>query len=371
MTKEKTNLFTNQNQEQPYYSMDGRKPNRNYKDTLFRFIFSDKEKLLGLYNALNHSNYEDATELEINTLENAVYLNIKNDISFVFEFNLYLFEHQSTFCPNMPLRDLQYVSAVLENLIKDFDLYSGTLVKIPSPHFVVFYNGKEKKEDRMVLKLSDAFQNKEKEPQLELLVTMININYGKNKELMDACKDLRDYSIYVAKIRSYMEGNGGNIENTGTNENEVTAESIGNDENTATAENKGNNNMIYKMTIEEAVERTIDDCIKEGILVDVLTKFRAEVKKLSIFEYNARLHEETLKKEGYEDGIEKGREEGREEGREQGREEGRKEGREQELERILRNALQKDHSPEQIARFIGVDLEEVLSVQRKMFQEKP
>ena len=331
MTKEKTNLFTNQNQEQPYYSMDGRKPNRNYKDTLFRFIFSDKEKLLGLYNALNHSNYEDATELEINTLENAVYLNIKNDISFVFEFNLYLFEHQSTFCPNMPLRDLQYVSAVLENLIKDFDLYSGTLVKIPSPHFVVFYNGKEKKEDRMVLKLSDAFQNKEKEPQLELLVTMININYGKNKELMDACKDLRDYSIYVAKIRSYMEGNGGNIENTethrnaentGTNENEVTAESIGNDENTATAENKGNNNMIYKMTIEEAVERTIDDCIKEGILVDVLTKFRAEVKKLSIFEYNARLHEETLKKEGYEDGIEKGREEGHEEGREEGREEG-------------------------------------------------
>ena len=260
----------------------------------------------------------------------------------------------------MPLRDLQYVSAVLENLIKDFDLYSGTLVKIPSPHFVVFYNGKEKKEDRMVLKLSDAFQNKEKEPQLELLVTMININYGKNKELMDACKDLRDYSIYVAKIRSYMEGNGGDIENTethrnaentGTNENEVTAESIGNDENTATAENKRNNNMKYKMTIEEAVERTIDDCIKEGILVDVLTKFRAEVKKLSIFEYNARLHEETLKKEGFEDG----REEGREERREQ----------------ILWNALQKGHTPEQIADFIGIPLEEILKVQESMFQTSP
>ena len=372
MTKEKTNLFTNQNQEQPYYSMDGRKPTRNYKDTLFRFIFSDKEKLLGLYNALNNSNYEDATELEINTLENAVYLNIKNDISFVFEFNLYLFEHQSTFCPNMPLRDLQYVSAVLENLIKDFDLYSGTLVKIPSPHFVVFYNGKEKKEDRMVLKLSDAFQNKEKEPQLELLVTMININYGKNKELMDACKDLRDYSIYVAKIRSYMEGNGGNIENTeihgnaentGTNENEVTAESIGNDENTATAENKDNNNMIYKMTIEEAVERTIDDCIKEGILVDVLTKFRAEVKKLSIFEYNARLHEETLKKEGYEDGLEDGRIEGRTEGR--------IEGRKDEREEIIRNAFRKGYTPEQIADFIGIPLEEILKVQESMFQTSP
>ena len=295
MTKENTNLFSEQNQEQTYDSMYGRKPNRNYKDTLFRFIFSDKEKLLGLYNALNHSSYTDTANLEINTLENAVYLNIKNDISFVFHFDLYLFEHQSTFCPNMPLRDLQYVSAVLENLIKDFDLYSGTMVKIPSPHFVVFYNGKEKKEDRMVLKLSDAFQNKETEPQLELLVTMININYGKNKELMDACKDLSDYSIYVAKIRSYMEGNGGKIENT--------------------PGNKNHSNKKYKMTIEEAVERTIDDCIKEGILVDILTKFRAEVKKLSIFEYNARLHEETLKKEGYEDGLEKGREVGREEGR--------------------------------------------------------
>ena len=196
---------------------------------------------------------------------------------------------------------------------------------------------------------------------------MININYGKNKELMDACKDLRDYSIYVAKIRSYMEGNGGNIENTethgnvgnaeniGTNENEVTGESIGNDKNTATAENKGNNNMIYKMTIEEAVERTIDDCIREDILVDILTKFRAEVKKLSIFEYNARLHEETLKKEGYEDGLEDGRIEGREEGREQ----------------ILWNALQKGHTPEQIADFIGIPLEEILKVQESMFQTSP
>ena len=180
----------------------------------------------------------------------------------------------------------------------------------------------------MVLKLSDAFQNKETEPQLELLVTMININYGKNKELMDACKDLSDYSIYVAKIRSYMEGNGGKIENT--------------------SGNKKHSNKKYKMTIEEAVERTIDDCIKEGILVDILTKFRSEVKKLSIFEYNARLHEETLKKEGYEDGLEKGRA--------------------QELERILQNALQKGHSLEQIADFTGIPLEEILKVHESMLE---
>ena len=88
---------------------------------------------------------------------------------------------------------------------------------------------------------------------------------------------------------------------------------------------------------------------------DVLTKFRAEVKKLSIFEYNARLHEETLKKEGYEDGLEDGRIEGREEGREQ----------------ILWNALQKGHTPEQIADFIGIPLEEILKVQESMFQTSP
>ena len=117
MTKEKkkTNAHSTKSKKQRYRKSKGDKgirryhANRNYKDTLFRFIFSDKEKLLGLYNALNHSDYEDATELEINTLENAVFLNIKNDISFVFHFNLYLFEHQSTFCPNMPLRDLQYL----------------------------------------------------------------------------------------------------------------------------------------------------------------------------------------------------------------------------------------------------------------------
>ena len=292
------------------FELNGRKPNRNYKDTLFRFIFSDKEKLLGLYNALNNSSYTDTTELSINTLENAVYLNIKNDISFVFQFDLYLFEHQSTFCPNMPHRDLQYVSTVLENMLKDCDLYSRTLVTIPSPHFVVFYNGKEKKEDRMVLKLSDAFQNKEKEPQLELLVTMININYGKNQELLDACKDLKGYSIFVAKIRSYMDGKCGVLEGMNNNKDNGNAEntetaSAGNLKNTKTniniPVNKDDNNTKYKMTIEEAVERTIDDCIRKGILVDILTKFRAEVKKMSILEYNARLHEETLKKEGYED----------------------------------------------------------------------
>ena len=330
MTKENKKMITHstKRKKQAYKTKGSKaaksyKANRNYKDTLFRFIFNDKEKLLGLYNALNHSHYISTKGLTINTLENAVYLNMKNDISFVFHFHLYLFEHQSTFCPNMPLRDLQYLSTILENMLKGKDLYSGTLIKIPSPHFVVFYNGKAKKEDRMVLKLSDAFYHHEEEPQLELLVTMININYGKNKEPMDACKDLRDYSIYVAKLRSYMDGYDGNIDNN------------------VTINNKKNN---HKLTIEEAVERTIEECIKENILADILTKFQAEVKKMSILEYNAKLHEETLKKEGYEDG------------------------RTMERTVIIQNALLKGLSPEQIADFIGINLNEILQIQANLLQ---
>ncbi len=109
---------------------------RNYKDTIFR----EKDNLLSLYNALNGTAYEETDNLEITTLENAVYMNYKNDISFVFDFELMLYEHQSTCNPNMPLRDLLYVSRVLQNRIKDENLYSKSLIKIPAPRFVVFYN---------------------------------------------------------------------------------------------------------------------------------------------------------------------------------------------------------------------------------------
>ncbi len=109
---------------------------RNYKA-----IFREKDNLLSLYNALNGTAYEETDNLEITTLENAVYMNYKNDISFVFDFELMLYEHQSTCNPNMPLRDLFYVSRVLQNRIKDENLYSKSLIKIPAPRFVVFYNG--------------------------------------------------------------------------------------------------------------------------------------------------------------------------------------------------------------------------------------
>ena len=230
---------------------------------------------MGLYNALNHSDYKDANELEINTLENAVYLSMKNDLSFLFDARLYIFEHQSTYCPNIPLRDLHYVSTLLEGIIPKKYTYTTKLIKIPTPHFIVFYNGEKEMEDRKILKLSDAFERQEEQPQLELIVTMINVNYGRNKELMEACKDLGDYAIYVQKVRTYAK----------------------------------------TMDIRDAVKKAVTECIENGILAEILTKFRAEVEMISITEYDKQLHEQTLMEDGFEAGRQEGHQEGIEDGR--------------------------------------------------------
>ena len=119
------------------------RPQRTYKDTVFRMLFWEKENLLSLYNAVNGTTYSNLENLEITTLENAIYMNYKNDISFVMNFELMLYEHQSTVNPNMPLRHLIYVTKVLQGIIRNADLYGSVLVQIPTPRFVIFYNGME------------------------------------------------------------------------------------------------------------------------------------------------------------------------------------------------------------------------------------
>lgn len=238
----------------------------NYKDSMFRMLYLDKKELLSLYNAVNGTHYTNAEELEINTLRNAIYMNVKNDVSFLFNFQVNLYEQQSTVNPNMPLRDLFYVADLLQNYVKDFNLYGRGLVKIPAPRFIVFYNGKEKQPERRVYKLSDAFSKKQDEPELELIVTVLNINAGNNAELLGKCKTLREYMQYIERVRGYAA----------------------------------------QMPIGEAVERTITECIKEGILEDFLKQNRAEAIKVSIYEYNEELHLATVRREGYEDGLENG-----------------------------------------------------------------
>ena len=120
--------------------------NRKYKDTVFRMLFSDRKNLLSLYNAISGAHYDNPEMLEIVTLENAIYMGMKNDLAFIIGTDLFLYEHQSTYSPNMPLRDLFYISSEYQKLVDKKSLYSSVLQKIPAPQFIVFYNGTEKKE---------------------------------------------------------------------------------------------------------------------------------------------------------------------------------------------------------------------------------
>ena len=168
-------------------------------------LYLDEKELLNLYNAVNGTNYTDVENLEINTLQNAIYMNMKNDVSFIFNFQVNLYEHQSTVNPNMPLRDLIYVTKLFQNIVRDCDLYGSTLVKIPAPRFVVFYNGMEKQPERKVYRLSDSFSKKQENPELELTVTVLNINAGNNAEILaDFLKKNRAEAMEVS-IFEYNE----------------------------------------------------------------------------------------------------------------------------------------------------------------------
>ena len=144
--------------------------NRNHKDTVFRMLFKEKARLLELYNGLNGTDYQDENELEIYTLENAIYMGMKNDVSFLLMFELNLYEHQSTYNPNMPLRNLLYIARQFEKYVQNKSLYSAKRIKLPTPGFVVFYNGRYDQPERCVLKLSDSFAKRTKKPRLELEV---------------------------------------------------------------------------------------------------------------------------------------------------------------------------------------------------------
>ena len=230
--------------------------NREYKDSVFRMLYREKKNLLQLYNALNGTSHTDPEELIVTTLENAIYLGMKNDVSFLLDDRMTLYEHQSTWNPNLPLRDLLYISRLLEKHVNagNRSIYSSSLIRIPAPRFVVFYNGQRRVEDHTVLKLSDAFEKPEKDPALELRVRLVNINPGASPELMERCRTLREYSEFVARIRKHID---------------------------------------EEASIREAVEQAVSECIREGILAEFLRSQRSEVVAMSIFEYD---HEVEMKK---------------------------------------------------------------------------
>ena len=237
--------------------------NRNYKDMVFRMLFSDRKNLLSLYNAISGAHYDNPEMLEIVTLENAIYMGMKNDLAFIIDTDLFLYEHQSTYNPNMPLRDLFYISSEYQKLVDKKSLYSSILQKIPAPQFIVFYNGTEKRKDSWVNHLSEAFENLPGNPKLELEVLTININEGHNEELMEHCQTLKEYAKYVNCVRKYAR----------------------------------------ELELNEAVKLAVDECIRNNILSEFLRANKSEVISMSIFEYDKEEEERKLRKAEYEAGV--------------------------------------------------------------------
>ena len=304
--------------------------NRQYKDTVFRMLFSEKENLLSLYNAVTGKAYQNADDLKIVTLENAIYMGMKNDLAFMLETNIYLYEHQSTLNPNIPLRDLIYIGIEYQQYVDDKSLYSSRLQKIPAPKFMVFYNGTDAVDDRVELRLSNAYEHLAGEPDLELKALMLNVNEGHNKELMEQCQTLKEYAIYVARVRKYTS----------------------------------------EMNLNDAVARAIDECIKEGILVEFLRKNRLEVKMVSILEYDKEWEEKKLRKAEYEagrsEGIEIGKSEGIEIGKSEGIEIGKSKGieigRDKAMAEFVCNMIKYGFSIEKIAEVTGKNAEQIQTI---------
>ncbi len=253
--------------------------NKEYKDRLFCFIFGSeehKEWTLSLYNAINGSHYTDASLIEFNTLKEVLYLKMRNDTSFLISDILSVYEHQSSYNPNMPLRLLGYVDDLFAGYVKrnKFNKYGEKLIMLPIPKLVVLYNGIIEKEDEVFLKLSDSFDEKHRtESDVEVRVRMLNVNYGHNKELMEACRPLSEYSWFINEIRNNQ------------------------------------NTQDLKTSIDLAIQTMPEDWGLKGFLVG----HKAEVEGMLDTEYNEAEVKELFKEEGRQEGIQEGYEQGRKE----------------------------------------------------------
>ena len=288
---------------------------RNYRDTLFRMLYRNKKRLLSLFNAVNGTQYDNPDDLTITTLEGVLYLGMKNDVSCIIDMMMQLYEHQSTVNPNMPLRNLFYVSDLLQKYIYEegIDIYSRKQIKIPTPKFVVFYNGDEEQPERKEIRLSKAFSANTGETNMELVALQININKGQNEELKAACKTLQEYAEFTERAREHRK----------------------------------------EMELEDAIRTTIDECIRDGILKDFLLKNKAEVYHMCLYEFDVELHERVLREEEREEGRLEGIREGRLAGQQEGMQNGKK------FAKQVFKAFMSGKTPETIAEELNVPLEEV------------
>ncbi len=242
---------------------------RKYRDTVFRILFGeDKKNAMSLYEAISGKKIRNPEDFEFTTLKDVIYMKMKNDVSFIVDSRLVLFEHQSTFNPNMPLRGLLYCAELYKTRFHNARLYSSKRIDLPAPEYIVFYNGKEKyfQEDRMELHLSDSFSDKSLSSKYEWTAVMVNINEGHNPEILKQCAALEGYTILIQKIAEFRKD----------------------------------------LPIEEAVQKAMEYCITHGYLVEFLTAHMEEVFNMSLTEFDEKEYIDMVRKEEREDALEEG-----------------------------------------------------------------
>ena len=297
--------------------------NREYKDRLFRLLFGTSEQkanILSLYNALNGTSYSNEDDIEINTLEDTIFLNMKNDVSFIIDDRMPLWEQQSTYNPNMPVRGLIYYGKLYDKYLSEMhrSIYGKTLLHIPTPKFVVFYNGDDDRPAVEELKLSTAFTVEDKSGDYEWTATVYNLNKSENAGLLAACKPLADYTELVNRIK------------------------------------KNRKNCVTKEDAARATDEAVRSCIADGILCDFLIGHRAEVMDVILTEFDEAKFIASIKMEEREEGIQ------------EGLAKGRAEGRKEEIVRVVSRMLSKGRSIEDIADDLDEDIETVAEIAKSI-----
>ena len=238
--------------------------NREYRSDVFSMLMEKPEYALQVFNALNGTNYTDPGVVEMCTLAKGISLSVRNDASFIIDMHLSIYEHQSTYNPNMPLRSAIYLGEVIRPWLKGRDLYGSKRIMIPTPHLVVFYNGVKGCPEKEVQRLSDSYLHSG-EPEVEIICTLYNINAGNNEDLLNRCPVMREYMIFVNRVR----------------ENEEAGS-------------------------ENPIADAIDWCVENGVLKEFLSERRKEVIKAMTIDMTFEAREEIIRREEREQGIEQG-----------------------------------------------------------------
>ena len=301
--------------------------NRKHKDRLFSFLFGREENkkwTLDLYNAVNGSHYTEPEEIEITTIEDVLYMAMKNDLSFILDWKMSIYEQNSSWNPNLPIRELMYAGKLYDKYIhkNKLNIYGSKLVKLPVPKLIVFYNGTEEKEDDAILELKDAFPEELREgvSDISVKVRMLNINKGRNRKLMEACKPLSEYAWFIEEIRE---------------------------------------NKRKEMEIEEAVDRALDEMPEDFSIREFLMENRAEGARCPVDICYARTGMEwrkdmCLTEYNEEETMQMFKEEGKEE---------------RDREKIT-DMLNRGKTAEAIADFCGYPISQVKKVQNSLFAVK-